>query len=141
MQIVVLPELPPNARYVHHHHSCSVWGTFGWVLGSQGVSIKDYKHFIFLTSAVRGPFLPPYLKARNPRGPACSPETSREAFVRIAPTVVSSNGMAVSLRGDAPVLQFNLRGSRTTSSKGMHALRCLDATMTATETRPPIRSY
>lgn len=64
MQGVDLPELPGNARYLHHPNECYDWGTFGWVLQTQDIDMKAYKHFIFLNSSVRGPFLPPYLQVR-----------------------------------------------------------------------------
>eukprot|EP00892_Ulva_mutabilis_P003130 jgi/Ulvmu1/12818/UM097_0047.1 len=59
---VELPELPDNARYLHHPNQCYDWGTFGWVLKTEDIDTALYKHFIFLNSSVRGPFLPPYLK-------------------------------------------------------------------------------
>lgn len=62
MQEVELPELPPNARYLHHPNQCYDWGTFGWVLKTEDIDTTAYKHFIFLNSSVRGPFLPPYLQ-------------------------------------------------------------------------------
>lgn len=66
LQVVELPELPPNGRYVNHTNECFDWGTFGWALETQEIDIAAYKYFIFLNSSVRGPFLPPYIKARFP---------------------------------------------------------------------------
>ena len=64
VQGVELPDLPDNARYLHHPNQCYDWGTFGWVLKTEDIDTAKYKHFIFLNSSVRGPFLPPYLKVR-----------------------------------------------------------------------------
>lgn len=64
MQGIKLPELPANARYLHHPNQCYDWGTFGWVLENQGVNISMYKYFIFLNSSARGPFMPAYIKVR-----------------------------------------------------------------------------
>ena len=64
LQALALPELPLNAKYVRHTGKCSDWGTYGWVLETQGITSAAYKHFIFLNSSVRGPYMPAYLKAR-----------------------------------------------------------------------------
>ena len=65
LQDVELPELPSNAKYLHHPNECYDWGTFGWALKQENVQVSDYKYFIFLNSSVRGPFLPPYLQVRR----------------------------------------------------------------------------
>lgn len=70
MQGVKLPELPSNARYLYHPNQCYDWGTFGWVFDTQGVDPTAYKHYIFLNSSVRGPFLPPYLQVSTPAAAA-----------------------------------------------------------------------
>ena len=57
-----MPELPSNAKYLHHSNECFDWGTFGWAMKQENVQVADYKYFIFLNSSVRGPFLPPYLQ-------------------------------------------------------------------------------
>ena len=59
-----MPELPSNAKYLHHNNECFDWGTFGWAIHQEDVQVADYKYFIFLNSSVRGPFLPPYLQVR-----------------------------------------------------------------------------
>lgn len=59
-----MPELPSNAKYLHHANECYDWGTFGWALEHEQVQVRDYKYFIFLNSSVRGPFLPPYLQGK-----------------------------------------------------------------------------
>ena len=59
-----MPELPSNAKYLHHANECYDWGTFGWALEHEKVQVRDYKYFIFLNSSVRGPFLPPYLQGK-----------------------------------------------------------------------------
>jgi hypothetical protein len=64
VQDVPLPDLPANAKYLHHANECFDWGTFGWALEHEKVQVRDYKYFIFLNSSVRGPFLPPYLQVR-----------------------------------------------------------------------------
>lgn len=66
MQESQLPELPANARYLHHANTCYDWGTFGWIMETEQIDISKYKHFVFLNSSVRGPFLPPYLQVRKP---------------------------------------------------------------------------
>jgi hypothetical protein len=64
VQEIHLPRLPGNARYVKHKKTCDDWGTFGWALRMQNLNTSNFKHFIFLTSAARGPFTPPYLTVR-----------------------------------------------------------------------------
>ena len=64
VQEAELPPLPSNARYVRHHNSCDEWGIYAWALHTQNIKTSNYKYFIFLTSSVRGPFLPPYLPVR-----------------------------------------------------------------------------
>ena len=70
LQAVDLPELPANAKYMHHPNQCYDWGTFGWVFMTEGIAPSSYKYFIFLNSSVRGPFLPTYLKALHTPFPA-----------------------------------------------------------------------
>lgn len=72
MQLGGLPELPPHARYVPHANECYDWGTFGWLLLHSGLvgDYKAYKHFFFINSSVRGPFLPAYARVRGAGGPA-----------------------------------------------------------------------
>jgi hypothetical protein len=65
LQAVVLPALPPNARYTYHANECFDWGTFGWGIKTQGLDLTKYKYFVFMNSSVRGPFFPAYLKARR----------------------------------------------------------------------------
>ena len=60
-----LPQLPSNARYVHHTNACYDWGTIGWLMSTGRIEPAKYRYFIFLNSSVRGPFLPAYTKARN----------------------------------------------------------------------------
>ena len=55
-----LPSLPGNARYVQHTNMCFDWGTFGWALFNLDLDINKYKHFIFMNTSVRGPYLAPY---------------------------------------------------------------------------------
>ena len=64
-----MPELPRNAKYLHHANECYDWGTFGWALKQENVQVSDYKYFIFLNSSVRGPFLPPYLQVHRATAP------------------------------------------------------------------------
>jgi hypothetical protein len=66
LQVIDLPTLPPNARYIFHQNECFDWGTFGWALSTQDVSLAKYKYFIFMNSSIRGPFLPSYLKVLDP---------------------------------------------------------------------------
>lgn len=65
LQAVELPELPDNAKYLHHPNECYDWGTFGWVFTTEGIAPSSYQYFIFVNSSVRGPFLPAYLQARH----------------------------------------------------------------------------
>ena len=55
-----MPELPKNAKYIHHKNECFDWGTFGWAISTKQVELARYKYIIFLNSSVRGPFVPPY---------------------------------------------------------------------------------
>ena len=64
MQIIDLPPLPTNARYVLHNNECYDWGTFGWALTTQGINVDKYSYFVFMNSSVRGPFVPSYIKVR-----------------------------------------------------------------------------
>lgn len=64
LQGVELPDLPANARYVHHANECYDWGTFGWAILTQSLDLSRYKYFIFMNSSVRGPFFPSYLRVR-----------------------------------------------------------------------------
>lgn len=68
MQVLKLPRLPLNARYVHHANECFDWGSFGWVFQSQRIEVAEYRHFIFLNSSVRGPFMPAYVKVSVRQG-------------------------------------------------------------------------
>jgi hypothetical protein len=65
LQVIDLPTLPPNARYIFHSNECFDWGTFGWALSTQAVELSKYKYFIFMNSSIRGPFLPAYIKVLN----------------------------------------------------------------------------
>ena len=62
MPFAHLPKLPSDckARYVLHENLCFDWGTFGWALFNLNLDIKAYRHFIFLNTSIRGPFLPSY---------------------------------------------------------------------------------
>jgi len=59
-------ELPavPAVQYLYYGGKCLEWGMVGWALQSGQVSWQQYKYFIMLSSAVRGPFLPTYLEGR-----------------------------------------------------------------------------
>lgn len=61
-QDLSLPKLPQSAKYVFHKSACFEWGAFGWLLASGHVNWYKYKYFMLLTSAVRGPFMPAYLR-------------------------------------------------------------------------------
>jgi hypothetical protein len=62
-------ELPAiaNVQYIYYAGPCYEWGMIGWLLSEDiskqhAVSWQQHKYFIFLSSAVRGPFLPAYLQ-------------------------------------------------------------------------------
>eukprot|EP00775_Hariotina_reticulata_P008529 gene8529-8711_t len=62
-------ELPAiaNVQYIYYAGPCYEWGMVGWLLSEDiskqhGISWQQHKYFIFLSSAVRGPFLPAYLQ-------------------------------------------------------------------------------
>lgn len=59
-------ELPavPGVTYIYYGGACYEWGIVGWALHSRMVAWQHYSYFIFLSSAVRGPFLPTYLQER-----------------------------------------------------------------------------
>lgn len=56
-------ELPalPAVTYLYYPGSCLEWGMVGWALRSEQVDWQPYKYFVFVSSAVRGPFMPSYL--------------------------------------------------------------------------------
>jgi hypothetical protein len=56
-----LPALPA-VQYLYYGDKCLEWGMVGWALGSGQFEWKQYKYFVLLSSAVRGPFLPSYLE-------------------------------------------------------------------------------
>ena len=62
--VMDMPDLPKNAKYIHHKNECFDWGTFGWAIGTNQVDVGRYKFIIFLNSSVRGPFIPPYWPVR-----------------------------------------------------------------------------
>lgn len=49
-------------RVERHSVDCYDWGTIGWLMDTRRIQTKPFRYFIFLNSAVRGPFLPPYLQ-------------------------------------------------------------------------------
>ena len=57
-----LPRLPDNARYHYGQQmGCKLhWGMLAEVFESGVVKKEDYRYFIFMSSAVRGPFVPTY---------------------------------------------------------------------------------
>jgi hypothetical protein len=59
-----LPELPGHASYVSYSGAETAgdcqWGIFGWLLAQETAQHSSYAHYIFITSAVKGPFLPAY---------------------------------------------------------------------------------
>jgi hypothetical protein len=58
---VQLPNLPSNAQYVYYgDKNCRGWGSMAWFLTENLEILPQYQYFIFLDSAVRGPFLPAY---------------------------------------------------------------------------------
>ena len=62
-----LPELPEQAQYLSHKNECFDWGTYGWVLQMLiPAQLAAYKHFVFLNSSIRGPFVPAYWPVRLP---------------------------------------------------------------------------
>lgn len=73
--ITAMPELPPNAKYIHHKNECFDWGTFGWAIRTKQVDTSRYKYIIFLNSSVRGPFVPPYWPV-SLHSMACSSDTT-----------------------------------------------------------------
>ncbi|WIA42667.1 hypothetical protein OEZ86_008629 [Tetradesmus obliquus] len=59
---VQLPEVL-GVEYVYYGGTCFEWGMVGWLLQESGqVQWQQYKYFMFLSSAVRGPFMPTYLQ-------------------------------------------------------------------------------
>ena len=68
-----MPELPKNAKYIHHKNECFDWGTFGWAISTKQVELARYRYIVFLNSSVRGPFVPPYWPVRL-YSIACSPD-------------------------------------------------------------------
>eukprot|EP00878_Enallax_costatus_P034239 GHUV01037944.1.p1 GENE.GHUV01037944.1~~GHUV01037944.1.p1 ORF type:complete len:289 (+),score=39.82 GHUV01037944.1:1474-2340(+) len=61
LRSINLPQVP-EITYVYYSGSCFEWGIVGWLLKeSNSVDWQLYNYYIFLTSAVRGPFMPTYL--------------------------------------------------------------------------------
>lgn len=54
-----------NAKYVKAKEKDCLFGAMGALLRSSEVDTSKFTSFIFLTSAVRGPFLPPHVKVRK----------------------------------------------------------------------------
>ena len=72
-----LPELPEQAQYLSHKNECFDWGTYGWVLQMlTPAQLAAYKHFVFLNSSIRGPFVPAYWPVRILPPPPPPPPTS-----------------------------------------------------------------
>eukprot|EP00892_Ulva_mutabilis_P012446 jgi/Ulvmu1/9574/UM054_0004.1 len=59
-----LPWLPRNARYMRPRRHCHGWGAYDAVLRRGVLDVTKYHYFIFLSSSVRGPFLPAYLQGQ-----------------------------------------------------------------------------
>lgn len=55
-----------NARYLYTQRAeCEAGlGLASEAFGAGGVKKEDYRYFIFISSSVRGPFLPPYAMVR-----------------------------------------------------------------------------
>lgn len=63
LQSMALPELPDQGRYAFSVSSaCNNWATYGHGLEVARVGSHRYSYFIFLSSAMRGPFVPVYLQ-------------------------------------------------------------------------------
>ncbi|KAF6262624.1 hypothetical protein COO60DRAFT_600618 [Scenedesmus sp. NREL 46B-D3] len=59
---VELPDVP-GVEYVFYSGACYEWGIVGWLLQESGqVAWRQFSYFLFLSSAVRGPFMPAYLQ-------------------------------------------------------------------------------
>ena len=57
------PSLAPPPQVVRAGGRCFIWGTVGWVLSEvPEASPRRYKHYVWLDSSSRGPFLPAYVK-------------------------------------------------------------------------------
>ena len=63
----MLPQLPDNARYIHMPlASCALGlGMTSEVFRAAAVKKEEYRYFLFVNSAVRGPFLPTYAMVRH----------------------------------------------------------------------------
>ncbi|KAK9848558.1 hypothetical protein WJX84_002458 [Apatococcus fuscideae] len=55
---------PGAVRVERHSVECYDWGTIGWLMDTRRIETKPFRYFIFMNSAVRGPFIPPYLQGR-----------------------------------------------------------------------------
>ncbi|KAG2482480.1 hypothetical protein HYH03_018587 [Edaphochlamys debaryana] len=63
----LLPKLPPHARYVSHDRGCGGLSLVRWYLrdgpGASPDALGAVSRVVLVTSAVRGPFIPPGLKS------------------------------------------------------------------------------
>lgn len=59
-----LPPLPSNADYLKHFAPCHTLGSAAWLITSGEINAADYSHFIFLSSAVRGPYMPGHMAGK-----------------------------------------------------------------------------
>lgn len=62
LRSVNLPQVP-EITYIYYGGSCFEWGIVGWLFKeSDNLEWQSYKYYIFLSSAVRGPFMPTYVQ-------------------------------------------------------------------------------
>lgn len=64
----MLPQLPVNARYIYvPRPACQLGlGMVSEAFKAAAVKKEEYRYFLFVSSAVRGPFLPTYAMVRTP---------------------------------------------------------------------------
>lgn len=64
-----LPRLPlENAKYVKRNSDLCWLGALGSLLQSSEVDLTKFTSFVLLTSKLRGPFFPAYIKVSQTRG-------------------------------------------------------------------------
>ena len=88
-----LPTLPPNAEYIKLEvGACtSTWGAIAEAMGA--LPVPDYEYFIVIDSAVRGPYLPPYVTSQS------NPIHWTEAFTSKIKGQVKLVGSTISCEG------------------------------------------
>lgn len=99
--------IPSNAEVVTHPNSCYDWGTIGWLLESGRVDTRQYRHFLFMNSSVRGPYIPTFSQVLRPLLGDCVRPPRPPAWMLLLRLVPQSLACDT-FRVDAPLLCFSV---------------------------------